>query len=636
MQVEIVRRAFSLAVAFVFFTPFTLMTFAQERDRSKIPDQYKWDLTAIYPSDQAWRAAKDQFVAELPKVRELQGTLGSSPKHLADVLELSSHLEKELNRLFVYAGLISDQDTRVSAYQAMKQEMLQLGAKFGAETAFIEPEILKIDKPTIDRFVAEEPRLKVYRQYLDDIQRRRAHTLDDAEEKLLAGAGVMAGAPASIFGIFADADFPYPTVVLSDGKSVKLDKAAFSLYRAGSSREDRQKVMAAFFGALGAYSGTYGSLLNAKMQGAAFYARSHKYGSVLEASLDGPNIPTSVYMRLIEGVNRNLPTFHRYLKLRKRMMGLQELHYYDLYAPLVQSVELKYTVEESQRNILTALAPLGPEYAAGAKRAFTERWIDLYPSTGKTSGAYSAGDAYDVHPYMLLNYNGKYDDMSTLAHELGHTMHSYFSNKTQPYPLASYPIFVAEVASTFNEALLIDSMLKTIKDDATRMSLLGNYLENIKGTVFRQTQFAEFELRAHEMVEKGEPLTGEALTKLYAEIVKKYYGNDQGVCIVDDYVANEWSYIPHFYSDYYVFQYATSFTASSALSEKVLAGEPGATQRYLTFISSGKSKYPIDLLKDAGVDMTTDEPLELTIKKMNHVMDEMEKLLEHKSSAAGQ
>ena len=408
------------------------------------------------------------------------------------------------------------------------------------------------------------------------------------------------------------------------------------MYRAGSSREDRQKVMAAFFGALGAYSGTYGSLLNAKMQGAAFYARSHKYGSVLEASLDGPNIPTSVYMRLIEGVNRNLPTFHRYLKLRKRMMGLQELHYYDLYAPLVQSVELKYTVEESQRNILTALAPLGPDYAAGAKRAFTERWIDLYPSTGKTSGAYSAGDAYDVHPYMLLNYNGKYDDMSTLAHELGHTMHSYFSNKTQPYPLASYPIFVAEVASTFNEALLIDSMLKTIKDDATRMSLLGSYLENIKGTVFRQTQFAEFELRAHEMVEKGEPLTGEALTKLYAEIVKKYYGHDQGVCIVDDYVANEWSYIPHFYSDYYVFQYATSFTASSALSEKVLAGEPGATQRYLTFISSGKSKYPIDLLKDAGVDMTTDEPLDLTIKKMNHVMDEMEKLLEHKSSAAGQ
>jgi oligoendopeptidase F len=310
------------------------------------------------------------------------------------------------------------------------------------------------------------------------------------------------------------------------------------------------------------------------------------------------------------------------------MMGLSELHYYDLYAPLVSSVDTKYPVDVAEHNILEALAPLGPEYAAGAKRAFTERWIDMYPTEGKTSGAYSNGSAYDVHPYMLLNYNGKYDDMSTLAHELGHTMHSYFSNKTQPYPLSSYPIFVAEVASTFNEALLIDYTLKRTKDDATRLSLLGNYLEGIKGTVFRQTQFAEFELRMHEMSEKGEPLTGDALSKLYSEIVKKYYGHDQGVCIVDDYIANEWAYIPHFYNSFYVFQYATSFTASSALSEKVLSGAPGATERYLKFISAGKSKYPIDLLKDAGIDMTTDEPLELTVKKMNRVMDEMEKLLD--------
>ena len=623
-------------VVAVFLAGFSTAALTQERDRSKIPDQYKWDLSPLYPSDQAWRTAKEKFAAELPKVGAFQGTLGASPKQLADVLEKSSDLEKQLNRLYVYAVLISDQDTRVSTYQAMRQETLQLASRFGAETAFIEPEVLKIDKVTIDRFVAQEPRLKVYRQYLDDIQRRRAHTGSDAEEKLLADASVMASAPASIFGIFSDAEFPYPTITLSDGKSVKLDEAAFERYRASSSREDRQKVMAAFFGALGAYKGTYGSLLNAKMQSTAFYARSHRYGSALEASLDNANIPTSVYMRLIEGVNRNLPTFHRYLKLRKRMMGLQELHYYDLYAPLVQSVELKYPVEEAQRNILAALAPLGPEYASGAKRAFTERWIDLYPSEGKTSGAYSAGVAYDVHPYMLLNYNSKYDDMSALAHELGHTMQSYFSNQAQPFPLSSYPIFVAEVASTFNEALLIDSMLRAIKDDAARLAILGNYLENIKGTVFRQTQFAEFELRAHEMVEKGEPLTGEALAKLYVEIVKKYYGNNQGICIVDDYVANEWSFIPHFYNDYYVFQYATSFTASSALSEKVLSGEPGATQRYLTFISSGKSKYPIDLLKDAGVDMTTDEPLELTMRKMNHVMDEMEKLLEHKSSSPRQ
>ena len=306
---------------------------------------------------------------------------------------------------------------------------------------------------------------------------------------------------------------------------------------------------------------------------------------------------------------------------------MQELHYYDLYAPLVKTADTHYTVEESEKYILEALAPLGPEYAAAAKRAFAERWIDFYPTEGKASGGYMSGNAYDVHPYILLNYNGKYTDMSTIAHELGHSMQSYFSNKAQPYPLARYPIFVAEVASTFNEALLIEYMLKKIDDPAVKLSLLGNYLENIKGTVFRQTQFAEFELRMHQMAEKGEPLTGDAISKLYADIVKKYYGQDQGVCIVDDYVAYEWAFIPHFYNNFYVYQYATSFTASSALSEKVLSGQPGATEHYLAFISSGGSKYPIELLKDAGVDMTTDEPLELTVKKMNRIMDEIEKLL---------
>jgi len=334
-----------------------------------------------------------------------------------------------------------------------------------------------------------------------------------------------------------------------------------------------------------------------------------------------------VYTRLVDGVNKNLPAFYRYLKLRKRMLGVDELHYYDLYAPLVGSVNLEYTPEQAEKLVLEAVAPLGTEYGSVVQKAFDSRWIDLMPTEGKRSGAYSDGGAYDVHPYMLINYNGKYNDVSTIAHELGHTMQSYLSNKTQPYPLADYPIFVAEVASTFNEALLIDHMLKTIKDDATKLSLLGNYLEGIKGTVFRQTQFAEFELRAHEMAEKGEPLTGDALSKLYAEITKKYYGHDKGVCIVDDYIQYEWSFIPHFYRNFYVYQYATSFTASAALSEKVLAGDPAATKRYLTFLSSGGSKYPIDLLKDAGVDMTSDEPLNLTLQKMNRVMDEMEKLI---------
>jgi oligoendopeptidase F len=616
--------------AIVLLAASTVTPFAQQRDRSKIPDEYKWDLTALYPSDDAWLAEKEKVAAEVPKLRAFRGTLGSSAARLADVLELQSGLDKELNRLFVYAGLSSDQDTRVSKYQAMEQEMIQLGSSVGAEEAFIQPEILKIDNATLDKFIAQEPRLQVYKHYLEDIERQRAHTLSNAEEKLLAGSAVMASGPHSVYGIFADADFPYPSVTLKDGKTVKLDKAAFSLHRASPSREDRQKVMEAFFTAVGKYRGTFGSMMNSSVQASVFYAKARNYDSDLEARLDGPNIPVTVYSRLVDGVNKNLASFHRYLKLRKRMMGLSDLHYYDLYAPLVPAVDTKYSVDQSVQNILAALAPLGPDYAAGAKHALTERWIDMYPTEGKASGAYSNGGAYDVHPYMLLNYNGRYEDMGTLAHELGHTMQSYFSNKMQPYPLSQYPIFVAEVASTFNEALLNHYMLKQTKDDAVRLSLLGSYLEGIKGTVFRQTQFADFEQRMHQMVEKGQPLTGDALSSLYMEIVKKYYGHDQGVCMVDDYVANEWAFIPHFYNSFYVFQYATSFTASSALSEKVLAGEPGAKERYLKFISAGQSEYPIELLKAAGVDMTTDEPLELTVKQMNRVMDEMEKLLDKK------
>jgi oligoendopeptidase F len=600
---------------------------AQERDRAKVPDKYKWDLTHIYASDEAWRQAKEKIAAEIPKIKAFRGTLGSSAARLADALEYGSRLSKEFARVYVYASMMSDEDTRVSKYQGMQQEMIQLGAQLGAEAAFMEPEILKVGRPTIDKYVAEEPRLKIYRLYLDDLQRRAPHTLTDAEERLLAASGVISSAPSTTFGIFSDADFPYPSVSLADGKTVKLDSAGYSLHRASANRDDRQKVMSTFFGALGKFRGTFGSTLNGQVQSDIFYARARKYSTALEAALDGPNIPSSVYLRLIDGVNKHLPTFHRYLKLRQRMMKVPELHYYDLYAPLVSSVDLNFTIEEAQKIVLEALKPLGTDYAAVSMRAFTERWTDFYPNEGKRSGAYSNGGAYDVHPYMLLNYNGKFTDMSTLAHELGHTMQSFYSNKTQPYPMASYPIFVAEVASTFNEALLIDHMLKTIKDDATKLSLLGDYLEGIKGTVFRQTQFAEFELRMHEMAEKGEPLTGEALDTLYGDITRKYYGHDKKVCVVDDYIAHEWAFIPHFYRNYYVFQYATSFTASSALAEKVMAGDESATKRYLAFLAAGGSKYPIDLLKDAGVDMTTDEPLALTIKKMNRVMDEMEKLL---------
>ena len=558
-----ISRAFLVAPV---FAALTMQGAAQERQRSDIADQYKWNLADIYPSVEAWQAGKRKVAAEIPRLREFQGKLGSPPSTLADALDLMFRLDKDVSRLYVYASMLADEDTRISVHEGMQQQMVQLAAELGAESAFVEPEILQLEPGTIDRFLKDEKRLDPYRFYLEDIVRRAPHTLSPAEERLLASSGPMAVAPSNVYNILSNADFPFPTVRLSNGQDVRLSQPNFVMHRASPVREDRRNVMAAYFGALAGFSRTYGTTMSASLQKAIFYAKSRKYQSTLEATLNGPDIPVTVYTRLVEGVNRHLPSFHRYLSLRKRMMGLNELHYYDLYAPLVGSVDLKYTPEEAQQHILAAMGPLGPEYVDVLKRAFADRWIDLFPSPGKRSGAYSNGGAYDVHPYMLLNYNGKYDDVSTLAHELGHTMQSYLSNKTQPYAMASYPTFVAEVASTFNESLLIDHMLERITDPKVRLSLLGNYLEGIKGTVFRQTQFAEFELAMHRMAEKGEPVTGEALAKLYMDVTRKYYGHDKGVTIVDDYIAHEWSFIPHFYRDFYVFQYATSFTASEALA----------------------------------------------------------------------
>jgi oligoendopeptidase F len=599
----------------------------QERDRSKIPDKYKWKLTDIYPSDDAWKDAKEDLTRRVPSIKQYRDKLASSAEELFGCLSLVSDLSKEYSRLSTYANLSSDIDTRNSRYLSLVQDMGQIGSDFEAQMAFIKPEILAMDRSTVEEFIRQEPKLEIYRHELDDILRRKAHTGTELENKIIADAGLMADAPGNIYGIFSNAEFPFPPVTLSDGKTIKLDKAAYALYRATPNREDRRKVFAAFFGRLNEYRRTFGTQLYAEVKKDLFYAKARHYNSCLESALDDSNIPIEVYKSLVKNVNANLPTFHRYLNLRKKMLELDTLHYYDLYAPLVKDVDLSYSFEDAVDNVAASLEPLGKEYVAAARQALTQRWVDVYPNEGKRSGAYSEGAAYDVHPYMLLNYNGQYDDMSTLAHELGHTMHSYLANKAQPYPTAQYSTFVAEVASTFNEALLLEHMLRTIKDDDVRISLLGNYLDNIKGTVFRQTQFAEFELRIHEIAEQGQSLTGDQLNGLYEEIVRKYYGHDKGICIVDDEIKSEWAYIPHFYYNFYVFQYATSFTASSALSEEVLEKDKQATEKYLNLLRAGGSDYPMNLLKKAGVDMTTSLPLELTVKKMNRAMDEIEKIL---------
>jgi len=602
------------------------------RQRSEVPKEQTWRLEDLYASDQAWRQAKSDLAGRLDRIVQYRGTLTQSASQLLACLKTHSDISKELGRLHSYASMKSDEDTRDAAYLALKQEIQQLVTEYETRASFIEPEIVALDKARIESFIAVEPGLHVYRLYLFDILRNKAHTLSQGEEKILARAGQMAEGPGSIYTVFSNAEMPYPEIKLSDGTTAVLNKAGYALHRASSNRADREAVFQAFWSAIGAFRQTFGVDLYTHLQTHVFYTRSRNYESCLQRALDKNNIPTEVYRKLITNVHENMDTFHRYLLLRKRMMGVDTLKYSDIYAPVVKGLDLKYTFDEAGKLYLDALEPLGPEYGAAAEKAFEQRWIDVYPTPGKRSGAYSNGSAYDVHPYVLLNYNGRYDDVSTLAHEMGHALHSYYSSKSQPYPLAEYSIFVAEVASTFNETLLIHKMLGEIKDDDVRLSLLMNYLDGIRGTVFRQTQFAEFELRIHEKVEKGEPLTGDTFTTLYGDILKQYYGHDQGVCQIDDLYAVEWAYIPHFYYNFYVYQYSTSFTAATALAEEVRSGRSDAARRYLDFVSAGGSDYPIEVLKKAGVDMTTAEPFTKTMAAMNRTMDEIESILARRAN----
>ena len=602
---------------------------SQTRKRSEVPIKETWNLQDIYASDKMWSEAKLKLAAQFDRVLKYKGKLATSSSLLA-CLDFHSRLAKELDRLQSYAAMKSDEDTRNSKYLAMRQEVEQLITDYRSKASFIEPEIAKMNEWMVDKFIRKESGLGIYKTYLDNIQRTKAHRLSEKEEKILAEASLLADGPSSIYMIFSNAELPYPEIKLSDGTIAKLSKAGYALYRAVTDRSDREAVFQAFWDTFNNFKGTFGVQLYANVKRDMFYARTRNYPSSLECALDKNNIPAEVYFSLIENINNNLDSFHRYLKLKRRMLGVDKLKYSDVYAPAVQAVDLEYTFEEAKQLVLEAFKPLGKDYTRFVKESFERRWIDVYPTPGKRAGGYCNGDAYDVHPYILLNYNGQYDDVSTLAHELGHAMHSYYSNKSQPYPTADYSIFVAEVASTLNEALLIDKMLKEAKDSDIRLSLMMNYLEGARQTLFRQTQFAEFELRIHEKAERGEPLTGDVLSELYGDILKKYYGHDKGVCYIDDKYTVEWAYVPHFYYNFYVYQYATSFTASTALSEKILNKEKDAVEQYIEFLSAGASDYPINLLKRAGVDMTTARPFAKTMVAMNRIMDTIESILEQK------
>lgn len=608
---------------------------AAAKERAEIPDAYKWNLADLYPSEAAWEQARAAIAASLPGLTAHRGHLGDSAAALLAALEEGSRLDQDLQRLYTYAVSRSDEDTRASRPRELRQAAEQLVVDLQSATAFVRPELLALDPAKVQGFLAKEPKLAPWRFFLEDLLRARPHTLDAAGEGLLAATGNLTPAAGAAYNILKDADLPYPTVKFSTGEA-RLDPSTYSLYRASTVRADRELAFKEFFGAIKGFERTFGTTLDAHVKTHLFAAKARRFPDSLSAALFRANIPTNVYTQLVSDVRRSLPTLHRYLKLRQRMLGVDHLRYQDLYAPMVGKVDLTFGPEEARRLTLEAFAPLGPAYVAALKKGYQDRWTDFLPSTGKRAGAYSTSGVYGVHPYQLLNFNGQYDDVSTLAHESGHSMHTWLAINAQPYPTADYPIFVAEVASTLNENLLLHHMLGRAKKgpegDATRLALLGNYLDNLRTTLFRQASFAEFELEIHRRAERGEPLTGEALTKAYLKLVRDYYGHDAGVCQVDDLIGVEWAYVPHFYYDHYVYQYATSLVASTsiakAIREEQAAGK-GTKVRdaYLAMLAAGGSRYPIDLLKSAGVDMTTSRPFDAAIAEMNGVIDEMEKIL---------
>lgn len=612
----------------------TLQSMAQNIKRQDAPEKYKWDLSQIYKDKASWKQAKDDVSKRIPVLASYKGHLGDSATKLNEALRYFVDTDKEIGRLLSYASMLYDEDTRIAENQELLQEGENLATEYGMAISYFRPEILSLDKAKVDGFFKEEPKLAEFRMLVDNIMRMKDHTLSLPEERLLAKTfGDMGGSPEAIYSIIVDAEMPFPEITLSTGEKVQLSNAAYTKYRSSAVRADRDLVFKEFWGAYKKFNLTFGTSLYNHLKMHTCSKELRNYDSCLAAALYGNNIPPAVYKQLIADVHSNLPTLHRYLNLRKKMMGVDKLRYEDLYASIIKEVDLNYTADQAMDLTLKACAPLGPDYCNALKTGYESRWVDFYPGPGKRSGAYSNGSTYDVHPYQLLNFNGAYEDVSTLAHESGHSMHSFLSNKTQPYVNSDYSIFVAEVASTGNESLLLDYMLKNTKDDNVKLFLLGSSLDDLRQTLFRQTLFAEFELKIHEAAEKGEPLSGESFNKMYLDLVREYYGHDKGVCEVDELYGNEWSYIHHFYYNFYVYQYATSKVATSYLAKKIL--EEAAMKKpvtktrdaYIKLLSSGSSKYPVELLKEAGVDMTTSEPFKAAMGEMNKIMDQIEAIL---------
>ena len=591
------------------------------RQRSEIPADDKWAIEDLYASDELWEQELGTIAEDQAYLASFAGKLAEGPDSLYAYLERMEQVNAKAELLANYCMRKADEDTRNATYQAMAGKFMSVVVALGAACSFDTPEIMSISDETLDGFYAAQPKLERYRRYLTDLRRRKEHILSPAEERLLAAAGEMAQAPDTIYGSFADADITFPDATDAEGKPHPLSQGTFVLLQENPDRVLRKSAYENLYHGFGAYKNTAAAILNAQGKQLKFFADARKYPSTLEASLDNTNVPTSVYLNLIDAVHQNLDKMHRYVRLRKKLLGVDELHFYDIYTPLVADVDKKIPFADAKQTVYDALAPLGEDYRKILKEGFDNRWIDVYENAGKRGGAYSAGAA--VHPYVLLNYTGTLDSQFTLAHEMGHALHSYLSNKTQNPIDADYVIFVAEVASTCNEALLMEYLLGKTTDKKERAYLINHFLEQFKGTLYRQTMFAEFELNIGRMIGEGQTLTADALCAEYRRLNEMYFGPDM---VVDDEIAMEWARIPHFYYNYYVFQYATGYSAAIALSRKILSEGETAVKDYLGFLSGGCSKSPIDLLKGAGVDMTSPEPVNQALKLFDELLDEMEEL----------
>jgi oligoendopeptidase F len=608
--------------------PYIDTTAKEEPIAKPVDEKYIWDLTDLYPDLNAWESARLDVAKQIQQLPELRGSLGKSAQAFMQTSDQISNVYKDAVRVYIYANLSADIDTRNAENEERSQLARNLLTDLSAAVSWYNPELLALGEEKIEKFFREEPRLAIHAFNIRNSFRSAPHILSQEVESILAKTGQLTGAPDSIYSVLANANLPWPEVTLSDGKKLRLSQAGYSAGRQAPHRKDRKMVFDTFWSIWKDYEATLGTIMNTQVQGLVFQTEVRNYQSSVGRALFDDNMPPEVYRTLVAEVNRALPTLHRYFKLRKRMLGIEdEMRYYDIYPPLV-NLDKTYSIEDSISITRRALKPLGAEYMTAYDRGVEGRWMHVYPSPGKRSGAYMSGGAYDVHPYVLLNHNDDYESASTFAHEYGHAVHSVLSNSTQPWETAGYSTFIAETASIMNEMLLQDLVINEAKSAEEKLFYLGTGLEALRGTFFRQTMFAEFELKINEEVEAGNVLTGAKLTTIYLELLKRYHGHDQGVVTIDDLYGIEWAYIPHFYYDFYVFQYATSIAAASDLAKKINSGDQQAQQQFITLLKAGGSDYPYQLMKNAGIDMATAAPYRALIERMNNIMDKMETILD--------